>query len=352
MARGTDFGGIHSSTDLRLIQQHVDVQPAEPKLNIVDVPGADGGKDFSELPAGRVVYNDRKLTWTFALYPGEKWDAKHRQVSNALNGRYCKITLDTDPDYYFEGRLSVKKYNVDRTLRQITVEAICRPYMLKQQPTVAFVPFCGKNLLNPAYLEDVSNFSQNTAAYISVPIVLKPRTTYTFSCASIAQPKTQIVLNIGTGPWESSSAQNILKNIFNLRTGRTTRTVVQFTTGDSALYYLQYYMNGTTLAAWTVDEWLTRMCTSLQLEEGAEATSFEAYTAATGPQALTLANERKPVTPTITSQKPVALTVGGATFQLSAGATRVLDFHLEGGATQVTVESAGPVAIVYQEGSL
>ncbi len=136
MARGTDFGGIHSSTDLRLIQQHVDVQPAEPKLNIVDVPGADGGKDFTELPAGRVVYNDRKLTWTFALYPGEAWRTKHRQVSNALNGRYCKITLDTDPDYYFEGRLSVKKYNVDRTLRQITVEAICRPYMLKQQPTV------------------------------------------------------------------------------------------------------------------------------------------------------------------------------------------------------------------------
>lgn len=136
MARGTDFGGIHSSTDLHLIQQSVDVQPAEPKLNIVDVPGADGGKDFTEQPAGRVVYNDRKLTWIFALYPGEVWGAKHREVSNALNGRRCQITLDSDPDYYFDGRLTVKKYNVDKTLRQITVEAICRPYMMKQQETV------------------------------------------------------------------------------------------------------------------------------------------------------------------------------------------------------------------------
>lgn len=352
MARGTDFGGIHSSTDLRLIQQSVDVQPAEPKLNIVDVPGADGGKDYSEQPAGRVVYNDRKLTWLFALYPGDNWSAKHRQVSNALNGRYCKITLDTDPGYYFLGRLSVKKYNVDKTLRQITVEAICRPYMLKQQPTVAFVPFCGKNLLNPAYLEDVSNFVQNTAAYISVPIVLKPRTTYTVSCASITQPKTQIVLNIGTAPWESSSNQNLLKNIFNLRVGRTTRTVVQFTTGDSALYYVQYYMNGTTLAGWTVDEWLTRMCPNLQLEEGTTDTSYEAYAAATGPQVITLANERKPATPTIVCQEPTALTVGGSTLQLPAGATRSLDFQLEEGATQATVESTGPVAIIYQEGSL
>lgn len=135
MARGTDFGGIHSSRDLRLIQQLVEVQPAEPKLNLVDIPGADGSRDLSALPAGRVVYADRSIAWTFALYPGEKWDAKHREVSNALNGRECKITLDTDPDYYYQGRLSVKKYNHDRTLHQITVEAICRPWIMKQDET-------------------------------------------------------------------------------------------------------------------------------------------------------------------------------------------------------------------------
>ena len=135
MAKGTDFGGVHSSTDLNLIQQKVEIQPAEPKLNLVDVPGADGSKDISELPAGRIVYKDRLLTWTFALYPGENWHAKHKQVSNALNGRRCKITLDDDPNYYYFGRLTVKKYNTDRALRQITVEAICNPYLLKQEET-------------------------------------------------------------------------------------------------------------------------------------------------------------------------------------------------------------------------
>lgn len=136
MARGTDFGGVHSYRDLNLIQQKVEVEPARPKLNLVDIPGADGSRDLSALPAGRVVYEDRSITWTFALYPGEKWDAKHRQVSNALNGRECKITLDTDPDYYYQGRLSVQEYNLDRTLRQITVEAICRPWIMKQDETI------------------------------------------------------------------------------------------------------------------------------------------------------------------------------------------------------------------------
>lgn len=135
MAKGTNFGGWHSHRDLHLIQQKVEVQPAPPKINLVSIPGADGSKDLSTQPAGRVVYGDRKITWTFALYPGENWDAKHRQVSNALNGLACEIVLDSDPDYYYEGRLTVKKYKLDGLLGQITIEATCRPYKLKRFET-------------------------------------------------------------------------------------------------------------------------------------------------------------------------------------------------------------------------
>ena len=136
MARGTNFGGIHSHRGLNLIQQTVEISPAEPKLNLINVPGANGSKDLSEQPAGRVVYNNRAIVWTFGLYPGEDWPAKHRQVSRALNGKRLRITLDEDPGYYYDGRVAVKKYNRDRTLRQITVEATCDPYMLKQLETV------------------------------------------------------------------------------------------------------------------------------------------------------------------------------------------------------------------------
>lgn len=353
MARGTDFGGIHSHRDLNLIQQTVEVDPAEPKLNLVEIPGADGAVDLTEQPAGRVTYNTRKITWTFALYPGESWDEKHREVSNALNGRRCNITLDADQDYYYQGRLSVSKHKVDGVLRQITVVAICQPYKLKQTQTSVLIPFSGKNLINHTYLENTGNFYQNIAVYISVPIVLKPNTTYIMSCDSIAKPTTQIVLNVGTGPWESTSKPNILRNIFNLhQTGRTTRLVAQFTTGDSALYYLQYYMNGATRANWTVNEWFTRMCANLQLEEGFSSSTYAAYTAVAGPQKVALANEKKLAIPTITCQEVTELTFGGTTQQLNAGVHKILDFQLESGSTEITVDSTSPVAIAYQEGSL
>ena len=136
MAKGTDFGGVHSFRDLHLIQQKLVETPPAPKLNLINIPGTDGTKDLTEQPAGRVVYNDRKLTWTFALYPEDDWPAKKRQVSNALNGRRCRITLDENPDYYYDGRLTVRSYNLDKTLRQITVEATCAPYMLQQNETL------------------------------------------------------------------------------------------------------------------------------------------------------------------------------------------------------------------------
>lgn len=135
MARGTSFGGLHSNRDLGLIQQSVDVQPAKPKFNFIDIPGADGSQDLSAQPLGRVPFGDRTLTWIFALYPGENWEAKRTEVSNALNGVACRITLDTDPEYYYMGRLSVDKYKTDVLLRQITVKATCRPFKYKQEET-------------------------------------------------------------------------------------------------------------------------------------------------------------------------------------------------------------------------
>lgn len=135
MARGTNFGGVHSHRNLHLIQAAVDVQPAEPKTNFIDIPGADGSKDFTESPAGRVVYNTREITWVFKLYPGDNWAAKYAQVSNALNGKSCKITLDDDPGYYYQGRVSVDKHAADGILHTISVIAVCQPYKLRQTET-------------------------------------------------------------------------------------------------------------------------------------------------------------------------------------------------------------------------
>jgi phage-related protein len=106
---GIKFGEIHSFFDLNLILSAVKIPPAAPKTTYVEVPGADGSVDLTEAH-GEVRYSDRQLEFTFTAHPLDamKWEERKTAVSNALNGKRCRITLDSNPDYYYDGRVVVK----------------------------------------------------------------------------------------------------------------------------------------------------------------------------------------------------------------------------------------------------
>ena len=137
---GVLFDNIHSYNDLNLILAPFSHAPANPKTTFVDIPGGDGAIDLTEAH-GEVKYDDREFTFTFSVNHTEtrSFDEKTKQVSNALNGKRCKITLDRDPNYYWQGRCIVNKYVQDKKKKQITVKAIVAPYKLKQDDTSVIV---------------------------------------------------------------------------------------------------------------------------------------------------------------------------------------------------------------------
>lgn len=136
--KGIYFDDIHSFFDLNLILAPFVPVPATPKTNYIDITGGNGSLDLTE-GLGEVKYKDRDFSFTFSINPSEKmsFDEKVSQVSNALNGKKCKITLDRDPEYYWEGRCIIDKYAQNKNLKQISVKATVRPHKLKQNETVA-----------------------------------------------------------------------------------------------------------------------------------------------------------------------------------------------------------------------
>lgn len=125
-----------------------------------------------------------------------------------------------------------------------------------------------KNLLDIDYLEDLNNYIKNNRAYSSIPIKLKPNTTYTISLDKIGTPLSQIVLNVGYDIWESPQNHYILSNIFNVTNAQNNPKQVTFTTTNQSVYYLQYYENGHTTSNANMSQWFTRICNNIQLEEG------------------------------------------------------------------------------------
>lgn len=350
MARGTNFGGTHSHLDLNLIQQKVEVEPAEPKLNMIEIPGADGAVDLTEQPGGQVKYKTRKITWTFALYPGENWDAKHRQVSNVLNGRRCDITLDTDPEYYYQGRLAVKKYNVDRSLRQIIVEAICQPYKLRQLMTQVFVPFSGKNLLDVSEANQLSpvfgsveyisgGVRKSGAYYVGFRVFVKPNTLYFLSANAKKITEASAPANGGRiAIWDKDVRAAVASfgsfegsRVFSFNSGNHTElSVLLYSDADKTVGVYEF--------------------TNLQLEP-LRATAYEPYTAQPEKEVILL-NDRKAVVPTIVCSGATTITLDGASYSVNAGTHKILDFLLEEGETRVQLTGTGAASITYQEGAL
>lgn len=137
---GVSFDNIHSFYDLNLILSAVEIAPAIPKTNYVDIPGADGSLDLTEAH-GEVKYSDRTHKFTLTMNPADDlsesaWEAKKTEVSNRLNGRACRITLDKDPDYFWQGRCAVDSYKSNKRLRQFVISSRVRPYKYKQTETV------------------------------------------------------------------------------------------------------------------------------------------------------------------------------------------------------------------------
>lgn len=136
IAKGIEFGDTHSYYDLNLILSEVKIPPAKPKTTYIEVPGADGSLDLTEAN-GEVRYSDRECIFIFTMHPLDTstWEEKQTEVSNLLNGRVFKITLDKDDEFYYQGRCTVNEYASNKRFNQITVAAKVKPYKYKQNLT-------------------------------------------------------------------------------------------------------------------------------------------------------------------------------------------------------------------------
>lgn len=141
--KGIKFNDIHSYNNLNLILSGSEISPALPKTNYIDIVGGNGTLDLTEVH-GEVKYNDRDCSFTFTMHPScdltdEGFERKKTEVSNALNGKQCKIILDKDSDYYYIGRCTVSDYLSDKRIRQIVITAKVAPYKYKVNETVVTV---------------------------------------------------------------------------------------------------------------------------------------------------------------------------------------------------------------------
>lgn len=136
-SKGILFGDFHSYRDFGLVLNDANIPPALPKTTYVEIPGSDEPLDTTEA-LGEVQYDCRDCKFIFVVDSSVKtsFEDKKTEVSNALNGRKFKITLDADDAFYYYGRVTVDNYAQRGNLRQIVMSANVAPYKMKRMETV------------------------------------------------------------------------------------------------------------------------------------------------------------------------------------------------------------------------
>jgi hypothetical protein len=89
------------------------LEPPEPKLYTVDVPGGDGVIDLTESLRGDVSYNKRKQEFTFLVIDmrdEQSFEERKTMVSNFLHGRSFDYQMTMDPGYTYHGRFTITTY--------------------------------------------------------------------------------------------------------------------------------------------------------------------------------------------------------------------------------------------------
>lgn len=99
------------------------------KTSFISLPGGDGSLDLTEVLAGRPTYERRTGSWEFIVMNDYgDWATRYSDIMAYLQGKEYRIVFDDDPNYYYQGRLSVNEWRSEAYWSRIVINYNVDPY--------------------------------------------------------------------------------------------------------------------------------------------------------------------------------------------------------------------------------
>lgn len=126
---GMTINGIHSFKDLGLVPTtKPNVSLPAPKLSYVEIPGTQGSVDITESLAGEVLYEMREGSLEFLVAKPYLWEETCTKIKRSIHGVKATLILDTEPSFYYQGRVYVSDFKSDKNFSTITLTYKLEPY--------------------------------------------------------------------------------------------------------------------------------------------------------------------------------------------------------------------------------
>ena len=125
--------------DWNIVLTGANVPLPVPKTATVDIKGADGVLDLSEVLTGDVTYNNRVITLNFDMLNDSDYYTLISNIANYLHGRNVTVRFTNDDDFYYIGRASINQWECVKRIGKIVIHVDCDPYKYKLNETVVTV---------------------------------------------------------------------------------------------------------------------------------------------------------------------------------------------------------------------
>ena len=112
MYHSITFGEKNTWDDWRLVSPVLpSFAPPTQKTTYLDIPGASGAIDLSEMLTGYPIFNNREGSFEFLRLNGyEAWQDIYSEISDYLHGRAMRCYLEDDRNWFYEGRFCIKDW--------------------------------------------------------------------------------------------------------------------------------------------------------------------------------------------------------------------------------------------------
>lgn len=224
----------HSFRDFGLYpHEHPSIPPAKIKTHFVEIPGADGGIDMSELPQGFVTFANRTGTFAFLVAERNRRDAALTDITAAMHGKTAYIVKDEEPEYRYHGRVAVRDLDCDQLKGIITVEADLDPFKYELTSTSEDWLWDPFNLETGVIREygSITITNSGTVTVISSPVGGIP----TITCS------TAMTVTYNGVTYNLASGANVIEDIF-LPRGVESVTLTFTGTGTVSIDFLPGYL--------------------------------------------------------------------------------------------------------------
>lgn len=119
---------ISAYEDWNIVLTKIELPPPEPKTMSVEIKGADGEIDLSEVLTDDIKFKNRTIKLTFEVMDDKEYYSITSEMSKYLHGKKMTVRLSNDEDYYYTGRASINSWECVKRKGTIVVSVDADPY--------------------------------------------------------------------------------------------------------------------------------------------------------------------------------------------------------------------------------